>query len=89
MSKENTPRNVPVLQTALTLLFSLLLLAPTGYAQEAVRPSLAGEAAAEARRQSVEQIPYNLLAGPIRFLFSVTTGVEFNAGCCSRFHGRS
>ncbi len=78
MSKENTPRNVPVLQTALTLLFSLLLLAPTGYAQEAVRPSLAGEAAAEARRQSVEQIPYNLLAGPIRFLFSVTTGIEYN-----------
>lgn len=78
MSKEYTSRNVPILQTALTVFFSLLLLVPAGYAQEAVRPSLAGEAAAQARRQSVEQIPYNLLAGPIRFLFSVTTGVEYN-----------
>ncbi|MGI8436572.1 MAG: outer membrane beta-barrel protein [Chthoniobacterales bacterium] len=63
---------------ALSTAILLLLLAPTGRAQDAVRPSLAGEASAEARRQSVEQIPYNLLAGPIRFLFSVTTGVEYN-----------
>ncbi len=56
----------------------LLFLAPAVRAQEAVRPSLAGEAAAEARRQSIEQIPYNLLAGPVRFLFSVTTGIEYN-----------
>ena len=55
-----------------------LLLAPVLRAQEAVRPSLAGEAAAEARRQSVEQIPYNLLLGPVRFRFSITTGVEYN-----------
>lgn len=35
-------------------------------AQEAVRPSLAGAEAADARRQSIDQIPYNLLAGPVR-----------------------
>lgn len=60
------------------LLFALLLNAPLVRAQDAVRPSLAGEEAAEARKQSVEQIPYNLLAGPIRFRFSITTGVEYN-----------
>jgi len=57
---------------------ALLLLLSNLRAQEAVRPSLAGEAAAEARRQSIEQIPYNLLAGPVRFRFSITTGIEYN-----------
>ncbi len=63
--------------TVLTFI-SLCVLAPASRAQEAVRPSLAGEAAATARRQSTEQIPYNLLAGPVRFLFSITTGIEYN-----------
>ena len=78
MSKESTPQRHSILRPALIALSALLLLAPAGRAQEVVRPSLAGEAAAEARRQSPEQIPYNLLAGPIRFLFSITTGVEYN-----------
>jgi hypothetical protein len=56
----------------------LLLIAPSLRAQDAVRPSLAGEEAAEARHQSIENIPYNLLAGPVRFRFSITTGVEYN-----------
>jgi hypothetical protein len=60
------------------LILTLLCLAPTLRAQEAVRPSLAGEASAEARRQSIEQIPYNLLAGPVRFRFSISTGIEYN-----------
>ena len=60
------------------LLWLLLLLEPAVRGQEAVRPSLAGEAAAETRRQSIDQIPYNLRLGPVRFLFSVTTGVEYN-----------
>jgi len=47
-------------------------------AQEAVRPSLAGEAAAEARRQTLDRIPYNLLVGPVRFRFSATAGLEYN-----------
>jgi Putative beta-barrel porin 2 len=46
--------------------------------QDVVRPSLAGEAAAEARRQDIEHIPYNLLMGPIRFRVSATLGMEFN-----------
>jgi len=62
---------------AVTLL-PLFLAAPAVHAQDAVRPSLAGEASAEARRQSIEQIPYNLLVGPVRFRFSVTTGIEYN-----------
>jgi len=39
---------------------------------------LAGEAAAEARRQSIDKIPYNLQVGPIKFRFSATMGFEYN-----------
>ena len=56
----------------------VLLAASIVSAQDAIRPSLAGEAAAEARRLSTDRIPYNLLAGPIRFRFSATAGVEYN-----------
>ena len=56
----------------------LLIAASIASAQDAVRPSLAGEAAAEARRQSIDRIPYNLLAGPIRFRFSASVGIEYN-----------
>jgi hypothetical protein len=59
-------------------LLPLLCTAPVLLGQDAVRPSLAGEASAEARRQTIEKIPYNLLAGPIRFRFSATVGVEYN-----------
>ena len=78
MSKDPTLYKSALVQTRLSLLLSLLLLVPICRAQDVVRPSLAGEAAAEARRQSVEQIPYNLLVGPVRFLFSITTGIEYN-----------
>ena len=78
MSMDSKPKSPSVVQTAFALLLSLLLLAPALRAQEAVRPSLAGEAAAEARRQSIDQIPYNLLLGPVRFRFSITTGIEYN-----------
>ncbi len=47
-------------------------------AQDAVRPSLAGEAAAEARRQDIDRIPYNLMMGPVRLRVSATVGVEYN-----------
>ncbi|HEY0368233.1 MAG TPA: outer membrane beta-barrel protein [Chthoniobacterales bacterium] len=60
--------------TILALLLSGSLL----HAQDAIRPSLAGEASAEARRQSIEQIPYNLLMGPVRLRVSATAGVEYN-----------
>jgi hypothetical protein len=64
----------------IALIFSLSLLctASVSLAQDAVRPSIAGEAAAEARRQDVDRIPYNLLLGPIRFRVSATVGVEYN-----------
>lgn len=67
-----------LVRKASSFVLALLFLTPALRAQEAVRPSLAGEAAAEARRQSIEQIPYNLLLGPVRFRFSVTTGIEYN-----------
>ena len=47
-------------------------------AQDAIRPSLAGEAAAEARRQSIDNIPYNLQLGPMKLRFSATMGFEYN-----------
>ena len=61
-----------------TLLVPFLFTAGMLRAQDAVRPSLAGEAAAEARRQSIDKIPYNLQAGPVKFRFSATMGVEYN-----------
>jgi hypothetical protein len=75
---DSKPNSRAVIRMAVATVLSLLVLAPALRAQEAVRPSLAGEAAAEARRQSIEQIPYNLLLGPVRFRFSITTGVEYN-----------
>ncbi|MBA3543246.1 MAG: hypothetical protein H0T83_02220, partial [Chthoniobacterales bacterium] len=78
MSLNSSPRQPAFPRAACALLLPLLLLASSARGQEAVRPSLAGEAAAEARRQSIDQIPYNLLAGPVRFRFSVTTGIEYN-----------
>jgi hypothetical protein len=78
MRLDSTSHSPAAVRTACALLLALFFLPPALPAQEAVRPSLAGEAAAEERHQSIEQIPYNLLAGPVRFRFSVTTGVEYN-----------
>jgi opacity protein-like surface antigen len=63
---------------ALLVLLPLLCAPSIVRAQDAVRPSLAGEAAAEARRQDIERIPYNLLVGPVRFRLSATLGIEYN-----------
>ena len=62
----------------LAILAPLILAAGIVRAQDAIRPSLAGEAAAEARRQSIDKIPYNLQVGPIKFRFSATMGIEYN-----------
>ena len=78
MSNDSTPCNYAVVKTALPFVLALFFLAPAIRAQDAVRPSLAGEAAAEARQQPIENIPYNLRLGPVRFLFSITLGVEYN-----------
>src|SRR3989440_10090306 len=63
---------------AIALLLPLLYAGGMARAQDAIRPSLAGEASAEARRQSIDKIPYNLELGPIKFRFSATMGVEYN-----------
>jgi len=59
-----------------------ILLAMLGvtsvYSQDAIRPSLAGQAASEARRQDIDRLPYNLMAGPARFRVSATMGIEYN-----------
>jgi hypothetical protein len=60
---------------ALALMISMTSMA---MAQDAIRPSLAGEAAAESRRQSIDNIPYNLQLGPMKLRFSATLGVEYN-----------
>jgi hypothetical protein len=62
----------------LAVLASLLCAAGISRAQDAIRPSLAGEQAAEARRQSIDKLPYNLEVGPIKFRFSATMGIEYN-----------
>ena len=67
-----------VRKTGVGLLFLLICIAPVTRGQDAVRPSMAGEAAAEARRQSIDHIPYNLQLGPIKFRFSATMGLEYN-----------
>ncbi|PYL87453.1 MAG: hypothetical protein DMF17_02670 [Verrucomicrobia bacterium] len=70
--------NRPSKCIALVFFLPLLCAASIARSQDVVRPSLAGEAAAEARRQDIEHIPYNLLMGPIRFRVSATLGVEYN-----------
>src|SRR4029077_18790640 len=61
------------------LLFALTVLANArSYAQDAVRPSLAGQDAYNARQEDVSRIPYNLLVGPVRLRVGATVGVEYN-----------
>ncbi|MEY2493389.1 MAG: hypothetical protein QOH24_2340, partial [Verrucomicrobiota bacterium] len=73
-----TPLSSFARRVGLAVLVSLLFAATMIRAQDAIRPSLAGEAAAEARRQSIDKIPYNLQLGPIKFRFSATMGIEYN-----------
>jgi hypothetical protein len=73
-----TPLSSFVRRLGLAALVPLLCAAAITRAQDAIRPSLAGEAAAEARRQSIDKIPYNLQVGPIKFRFSATMGFEYN-----------
>lgn len=63
---------------SLWLFLPLIGIASSAHAQDAVRPSLAGEAASEAEQEDVSRIPYNLLLGPVRFRVSATVGVEYN-----------
>jgi len=63
---------------ALLLPISLLGGTSIAHAQDAVRPSLAGEATSEARQEDINRIPYNLILGPVRFRVSATVGVEYS-----------
>jgi hypothetical protein len=47
-------------------------------AQDAIRPSLAGQDAYEGRQEDISRIPYNLLLGPVRFRVGASVGVEYN-----------
>src|SRR5205823_10565797 len=80
MSPQITPKSLAFFagKIACAILVPLLCAATMARAQDAIRPSLAGEASAEARRQSIDKIPYNLQVGPIKFRFSATMGVEYN-----------
>jgi Putative beta-barrel porin 2 len=72
----------PVCARGKRLVFVLLVCTLFGalpaLSQDAVRPSLAGEEAAEARRQDIEHIPYNLMTGAIKYRISATLGFEYN-----------
>ena len=62
-------------------LFALGMMLSAGtciYAQDAIRPSLAGQDSYEARQEDVSRIPYNLMMGPVRFRVGATVGVEYN-----------
>src|SRR6266404_8966221 len=64
---------------SVTLLFVMSMLATASvYAQDAVRPSLAGQESSEGRQEDVSRIPYNLLLGPVRFRVGATVGAEYN-----------
>src|SRR5207249_1890039 len=65
---------------SITLLVVMAMLVATAgvYGQDAVRPSLAGQAASEARQEDISRIPYNLLLGPVRFRVGATVGAEYN-----------
>jgi Putative beta-barrel porin 2 len=61
------------------LLIAISLLASVNvFAQDAVRPSLAGQDAYNARQDDVSRIPYNLMVGPVRMRVGATVGVEYN-----------
>ncbi len=47
-------------------------------AQDAIRPSLAGQDSYEARQEDISRIPYNLEMGPVRFRVGATVGAEYN-----------
>jgi hypothetical protein len=66
------------LRSALLIVVGMLSAGTSVYAQDAIRPSLAGQDAYEARQEDVSRIPYNLMLGPVRFRVGATVGVEYN-----------
>src|SRR5712691_2856287 len=68
------------LRASATLLFVVSMLVATAgvYGQDAVRPSLAGQEASDARQEDVSRIPYNLLLGPVRLRVGASVEAEYN-----------
>jgi len=78
MSHRATPfRRHHFIKSAL-LVVGMLSAGISLYAQDAIRPSLAGQDAYDARQEDVSRIPYNLMLGPVRFRVGATVGVEYN-----------
>ena len=65
-------------KSALLVIGMMVSAGFTVNAQDAIRPSLAGQDAYDARQEDVSRIPYNLMMGPVRFRFGATVGVEYN-----------
>ena len=61
-----------------SLAASLILMSRPVLAQEALRSSLAGDAAAEARRVQPESLPYNFKSGDFRLLVTPSVGLDWN-----------
>jgi hypothetical protein len=80
MTRQLLDCSTGLLLKRIALIFLLpLVCAPANvWSQDAIRPSLAGQAAAEARRQDVDRLPYNLELGPVKFRLSATVGAEYN-----------
>jgi hypothetical protein len=57
---------------------TLLLVARAAPAQEALRSSMAGQAAAEARRFQPESLPYSFQTGDLRVLVTPSLGLDYN-----------
>src|SRR6202008_1402268 len=64
--------------TIFGLLSSHLLCAPQAIAQESIRASLAGDAAAVSRSPALSNTAYTLQVGPVLARFSASLGLEFN-----------
>ena len=68
------------IRTSATILCVMSMMVATAglYAQDAVRPSLAGQEASDARQEDVSRIPYNLLLGPVRLRVGASVEAEYN-----------
>src|ERR1700730_2842524 len=78
MSHRAAPFRRNVFIKSALLIVGMLSAGISLYAQDAIRPSLAGQDSYEARQEDVSRIPYNLLLGPVRFRVGATVGVEYN-----------
>ena len=79
MSHRAAPfRRNPSGKPALFFVAMLSAFSSSIFAQDAIRPSLAGQEAYEARQEDVSRIPYNLLLGPLRMRVGASVGVEYN-----------